>query len=213
MKKLLLVFGALFVASCAHASDLVQPVFVTNWSTFTPAAYTGSLTSPVTVVNTAPAPPYVGFFPSNAAFTLAASSDVIFNAVYIPTAFTATGVGYSVAVQGVGGKVDAGLYNSVGTKLASSGAQAIGAVGLSSSTFTAPISGPAGTYYVAGYINDAVSSQLAGVQATGSNQNPFCYRQAQTGLTSLPASITIPPAASGSKCFMLYLILAGGVIK
>jgi hypothetical protein len=158
-------------------------------------------------------PPNVGWFPTNASFVVATSSDVFFNLVYSPTPIKVCGIGYSVGVQGAGAKTDFGIFVATSTtsavKVASSSGTAIGAVGISSNTFASPVT-VSGQFYLAGYVNEATSSQFGGVQASGSNQNGFCYRQTQVQSSTLPASLTTPSAA-GTKCFGMWAILCGGV--
>lgn len=160
-------------------------------------------------------PPNIGWWPTNASFTVATSSDVFFNTVYSPTSVSICGIGYSVGVSGAGSKVDFGVFVATSTtavaKVASSSGTAIGAVGVSSVTFTSPAN-VSGLFYLAGYINEATNAQLGGVQASGSNQNFMCYRQTQVQSSTLPSSLTIP-GTNGTKCFGMWAILCNGAIQ
>lgn len=121
---------------------------------------------------------------------IGAANRAIYVPCYVPIAVTLTGIRLRVGTQN--GNICVGLYDSSGTRVATSGSVACPAAGLQTVAFTANYSAAAGRYYLA----LSASGNTATFSTTGSGTAmPASVRYQETA-HPLPASATFAGDAS-----------------
>lgn len=130
-------------------------------------------------------------------------------AIYIPTsplqaAATITGVQIHVVVQS--GNISVGLYNSAGSRVATSGAVACPAAGLAVVAFSASYSAAAGTYYLAISADNTTATFASG--NSGTPASPATCRFEETA-HPLPATATFNGTPTGRSIIIVGRVSGG----
>lgn len=151
-------------------------------------------------------PAFIGYHGTpNSAATVGTANRAFLIAVTVPASCTVTGMALSIGVQS--GNIDVGLYNSSGTRVASSGSVACPAVSAKAQvSFTSSVAIGPGVYYLALACDNitATFSRFGTDVLIGVNHF-------NTSMP-LPTTLTLPGTAS-SLPFSLALLVSGGVTQ
>lgn len=146
-------------------------------------------------------PAYLGINQAPNSVQAPVGSTAYMLAVTVPTPVTVGSIGFYVGTAA--GSVDVGIYDSGGTRLASSGATATPAAGGKTVALSSPVSIGPGYYYLALSCNSASA-------AFGRFSTDYVFgNYAQASAYVLPATVTIPPS-SNSRPYCLIAVLVGG---
>ncbi len=144
--------------------------------------------------------PFIGNNANPNSATAPGANVAVFQAVYVATPCTVTGVRYVCGTST--GNIDVGLYDAGGTRLASAGSTASPGTGRRTINFSASASISPGFYWLAIVSNSTASFARSSADGIGGYQ---------TFATSfpLPTSVTFPGTASANGTGLIGIVSGG----
>jgi hypothetical protein len=150
-------------------------------------------------------PPFIGSDSNQGSGVANNANRANWTSVYVPVSVAVKGIGFNVQGTSNTGHVDVGVYDSLGTRLASlgstSGVLNTGTAKLLS--FTSPLYISPGWYLLAISDDNGIATYLK----KGSQGVMGC--QTQTSAFPLPSTLTLPGTVTGN-CYDIRMILYGG---